>query len=60
MSYISVEAYYKTIFSMVQHHKYSITEIENLMPWERDIYVGLLTQYLKEEKERVDKESRRN
>jgi len=43
---------------MMQHHKYSLTEIENMIPWERDIYVSLLTQWLKEEKERIDKQNR--
>ena len=33
----------------MQHHKYSLTEIENLIPWERDIYVGLLNEYIEEE-----------
>ena len=33
----------------MQHHKYSLTEIENMMPWERDIYVRLLKQHLEEE-----------
>ncbi len=33
----------------MQHHKYSLTEIENMMPWERDIYVALLNQYIEEE-----------
>ena len=33
----------------MQHHKYSITEIENMMPWERDVYVTLLNQYIEEE-----------
>ncbi len=33
----------------MQFHKYSLTEIENLIPWERDIYVGLLQQHLEEE-----------
>ena len=34
---------------MIQHHKYSLTEIENMMPWERDVYVDLLKQYIEEE-----------
>ena len=34
----------------MQYHKYSLTEIENMMPWERDIYVALLKQHLEEEK----------
>tara|TARA_B100000424_G_scaffold199233_1_gene156389 strand:- start:137 stop:274 length:138 start_codon:yes stop_codon:yes gene_type:complete len=36
----------------MQHHKYSLTEIENMIPWERDVYVGLLVNYIKEENEK--------
>jgi hypothetical protein len=39
----------------MQHHKYSLTEIENMLPWERSIYLGLLTNYLNEERERLGK-----
>jgi len=38
----------------MQHHKYSLTELENMIPWERSIYVSLLINYLKEEKERLE------
>ena len=34
----------------MHHHKYSLFEIENMIPWERDIYVALLQQHLEEEK----------
>ena len=37
----------------MQHHKYSLTELENMLPWERDIYVTLLIQYIKEENEKI-------
>ena len=47
---MDLENYYKLNFSLMQYHKYSLTEIENLIPWERDIYVTLLQQYLEEEK----------
>ena len=40
----------------MQHHKYSLTELENMMPWEREIYMGLLMQWIKEENERLEKE----
>ena len=40
----------------MQHHKYSLTELENMMPWEREVYIGLLSQYIKEENERIEKE----
>jgi len=37
---------------MMQHHKYSLTELENMIPWEREVYVTLLIEYIKEENER--------
>ena len=45
---------------MMQHHNYSLTELENMIPWEREIYIGLLMQYLKEEEERMEREKQRN
>ena len=33
----------------MQHHKYSLTDLENMMPWEREVYVGLLQNYIEEE-----------
>jgi hypothetical protein len=33
----------------MQHHKYSLTELENMLPWEREIYVHMLIDYIKEE-----------
>ncbi len=44
----------------MQHHKYSLTELENMLPWERDIYVGLLINFLKEEKEKIERENQRS
>lgn len=41
------------IFSLAQHHKYSISDIENLIPYERDLYFGMLVKHLEEEKERA-------
>tara|TARA_R100000152_G_C6578433_1_gene43153 strand:+ start:87 stop:260 length:174 start_codon:yes stop_codon:yes gene_type:complete len=46
----------KTNFAMIQHHKWSLTEIEEMMPWERDVYVTLLNEHIKEENERIQKE----
>jgi len=42
---------------MMQHHKYSLTEIENMMPWERDIYVALLRHHVEEENKRIEAEN---
>ena len=49
MAHIDLESYFKLNFALMQHHKYSLTEIENMMPWEREIYLGLLNQYIEEE-----------
>jgi hypothetical protein len=37
----------------MQHHKYSLTELENMIPWERDVYVGMLIQYIEEENQKI-------
>ena len=41
---------------MIQHHKWSLTEIENMMPWEREVYVGLLIQHVEDEKKEQAKQ----
>lgn len=43
---------------MIQHHQWSLTEIENMLPWEREIYTGLLINFLEEEKERIEKSNK--
>jgi hypothetical protein len=44
---------------MMQHHKYSLTELENMLPWERDIYVNMLIQYIEEENEKIKQQQKR-
>ena len=44
---------------MMQHHNYSLEELENMVPWEREIYIGLLMNYLQDEKEQMEQENRR-
>ena len=50
MAHNSLENYFRLNFAMMQYHKYSLTEIENMIPWERDSYVGLLQAHLEEER----------
>ena len=57
---MSLESYYKINFALMQYHKYSLTEIENLIPWERDIYVGLLQQHLEDERLKPQQAKNRN
>lgn len=37
----------------MQHHKYSLTELEEMVPWEREVYITLLVDYIKNENERL-------
>lgn len=48
----SLDEYFETNFALLQYHNWSLTEIENLMPWERQIYVNYLMNYL--EKQRLE------
>ena len=50
---MDLESYYRLNFSLIQYHKYSLTEIENLIPWERDVYVSLLQQHLEDEEQKM-------
>ena len=54
LSHNTLANYYETTFALVQHHKYSITDLDNLIPYERDIYVAMLAAHLKEEKDRAE------
>jgi hypothetical protein len=53
LSHNTLANYYTTIFAMAQHHKYSITEIEDMMPFERDLYIDLLLSFLDKQKEKL-------
>tara|TARA_B100000700_G_scaffold99731_1_gene112266 strand:+ start:5465 stop:5641 length:177 start_codon:yes stop_codon:yes gene_type:complete len=45
-----LEGYYKTNFALMHHHKYSLSELENMMPWERQVYITLVMQYMEQVK----------
>jgi len=53
MRHDNLRNYYKTNFSMMQHHKYSLNELESMIPWEREIYVAMLIQYVEEQNEKL-------
>jgi hypothetical protein len=44
---------------MMQHYNYSLTELDEMMPWEREIYVGLLKQHIQEENDRMKERQKR-
>jgi hypothetical protein len=45
---------------MMQHHKYSLTELDEMLPWEREIYIAMLVDYVKEENDRIKKLNNRH
>ena len=57
MSHEDLESYYKINFALMHHHKYSLTELENMIPWEREIYISLLQQHIEEENLKARQES---
>lgn len=52
-----MKTYYSTTFTMINEHKYSLTELENMLPWERDMYVTMLVSKIREENERIKLEN---
>ena len=50
LCHTNLGVYYKNIFSLAQHHKYSIADIENILPYERDLYVDMLIDFVEEQK----------
>lgn len=47
---MDLESYFRINFALMQFHNWSLTEIENMIPWERDSYLGLLQQHIEDEK----------
>ena len=43
----------------MQHHGYSLTELENMIPWERELYVNMLIKHVEDEKKRLEEEKQR-
>ena len=43
----------------MQHHNYSLSDLENMLPWEREIYVDMLVTYIKEENEKQQREQQK-
>ena len=40
---------------MMQNHSWSLFELESMMPWEREVYIGLLIEHLEDEKEMMER-----
>jgi len=56
LSHDDLSNHFKTNFMLMRHHKYSLTELEMMLPWERDVHIILLLQALEEEKRKREQE----
>ena len=45
--------YYQTNFKLIKFHEFSIADIEEMYPWERDVYVAIVIQHVEEENEKI-------
>jgi len=48
--------FYQTNFALVQYHKYSLSDIENMIPFEREVYLMLLSQHISEENLKIQEQ----
>ena len=59
MSHETLIGYYRMNFAMMQHHKYSLAELEDMIPWEREVYLTLFLEWVKEEEQRIDQQQQK-
>ena len=53
---MNIMIYYERIFAFKQYHKWEITDIEDLMPWEFDVMTSLLSNFI-EQQELIKKQA---
>lgn len=51
LGYDNLTNYFKTLFSLMQHHKWDVQWVEKMPPWEKFVYVDLLKQYIQQQEE---------
>ena len=52
---MSLHTYYNNMFTLTHQYKYTLTELENMLPWERDMYIAMVNSWVKEETDRLNK-----
>ena len=57
---MNLESYFDYTYSLMHNHHWSLTEIENMMPWERDIYLIKLAEWVKEENRKTEEQNRKH
>lgn len=58
LGYDSLANHYKVNFALMQHHNYSLSDLESMVPFERQVYVAMLVDYLEEQKQRLENKQR--
>ena len=53
LSHDNLVNYYKTNFALMQHHNYSLSDLEEMLPWEREVYLNMLQQHIEDENMRL-------
>lgn len=53
LGYDNLMNYFKTLFSLTQHHKWNAEWVEKMPPWEKFIYVDMLKQFIQQEEEMI-------
>lgn len=56
LSHTNLAQYYDSTFQLMQHHNYSLNEIDGLIPWEREVYLSMLMEHIKEQKEQAQRD----
>lgn len=59
LSHESLVDYFQLNFLLMQEHGYRLEELESMLPWERDIYVGLLVEHLKQKRQQREQQAQR-
>lgn len=50
----SLSSYYAINSTLMLHYQYSLRELENMIPWEKDIYLYFIEQHIKEQSEQIN------
>tara|TARA_R110001592_G_scaffold57347_1_gene174374 strand:+ start:2091 stop:2285 length:195 start_codon:yes stop_codon:yes gene_type:complete len=50
----TLQGYYTNNFALMKHHGWSLSDLENMLPWERDIYILLTENWVKEQNEKAE------
>ena len=58
LSHMSLPAFHEINFALMQHHNYSLADIENMIPWEREVYLNYLKSWLEEQKNAQEQQRR--